>query len=243
MLDEDTSPEVEALMSPTQTQCVSEGIRSTHPERIESATMSEAGNAVDSTDPHTESMTSLEQRVHRLEDAVATLQDTRQLEERVVERLSRSAPVAAALPPPPPDSAGLLIDVGRRMLPAAVDVIQNEAATADAQARQGARTTRPAWFLVEVYAEARAMFHMYVDRRYRMTWVGRVVPLVLLGAILTSLMWFPFLSTLYTMSAMVGILLMKPIDLILAYFLFHVLRREACRYRETVPDLPPGLRA
>src|SRR5262245_46471515 len=77
---------------------------------------------------------SLEQRVRRLEDAVAQLQDTRLVEEHVLERL------AARLPPPPPpeptpvplpapapapasapaaapDPAAMIINAGRHLLP------------------------------------------------------------------------------------------------------------------------------
>jgi hypothetical protein len=193
-------------------------------------------------EPRPEAVASLEQRVRRLEDALATLQDTRQIEERVVERLSRAAPVASPVAVPASASAGLLIDVSRRMLPAAVDVIQNEAAAADAHARHAAAGPRPAWLLIDLYAEVRAMFYMYVDPRYRMTWVGRVVPFVLLAALLTSMLWFPFLSAAYQLSAFLGILLMKPIDLVLAFFLFRILGREAARYRATAPDLPAHLR-
>ena len=205
--------------------------------------MSEVGDAVGRAEPRPEGVASLEQRVRRLEDAVATMQDTRQLEERVVERLSRSAPIAAAVAPPPPNSAGMLIDVGRRMLPAAVDVIQNEAATADAHARHGARTTRPPWLFVEMYAEARAMLHMYTDPRYRMTWAARLIPLVLLAAILTSWLWVPFISLLDKVLDPLAVIIIKVIDLVLAYFLYKILTREAARYRATAPDLPPHLRS
>jgi hypothetical protein len=193
--------------------------------------------------PRHEEVASLEQRVRRLEDAVATMQDTRQLEERVVERLTRQAPVATPAAVAAPNSSGLLLEASRRLLPAAVDVIQAEARSADAQARHAnPQATRPAWLLVDTYAEVRAMFYMYVDPRYRMTWTGRVVPLVLLAAVLTSMFWFPFLGAAYQVSPFVGILLMKPIDLVLAFFLFRILGREARRYRETAPDLPPAIR-
>jgi hypothetical protein len=216
-------------------------VRSSEPAMMDGAAMTEAGDAVAGADPRLEVVTSLEQRVRRLEDAVATFQDTHQLEERVLERLSRSAPVAAPAAVPGPSSTGLLIDVGRRMLPAAVDVINSETAQADAHARQGPRSTRPAWLLVEMYAEARAMLHMYTDPRYRLTWAARLVPLVLLAAILTSWVWFPGMSVLASIP-IVPTVLIKAVDLVLAYFLYKVLTREAARYRATAPDLPSHLR-
>src|SRR5258708_19847072 len=44
----------------------------------------------------------LEQRVHRLEDAVANLQDTRSLEERVIKRVTHPPHRPNPPPPPPP---------------------------------------------------------------------------------------------------------------------------------------------
>jgi hypothetical protein len=129
------------------------------------------------------------------------------------------------------------------MLPAAVDVIQNEAATADAHVRQGGPATRPPWLLVEMYAEARAMLHMYTDRRYRMSWGARLVPLALCAAILTSWLWVPFISLLDKVFDPLAVVVIKVIDLVLAYFLYKVVTREAARYRATVPDPPPHLRS
>ena len=40
----------------------------------------------------------------------------------------------------------------------------------------------------------------------------------------------------------VGTLLEKVVDLLLAFVLFQVVHREATRYRTTSPDLPPSLR-
>jgi hypothetical protein len=201
-----------------------------------------AGDATAGAPPRDEVIASLEQRVRRLEDALAALQDTHQLEERVVERLARAAPAAQPVATPAADSSNMLLDAGRHLLPAAVKVFHAEARAADAHVRAGGQTTRPAWLLIDAYAEARAMVHMYLDPRYRMTWTGRVVPLVLLIAIITSSIWFPGLAAAASISPFLGVLLMKPVDLVLAYFLFRILGREARRYRETAPDLPSHLR-
>jgi hypothetical protein len=219
---------------------------------IEGTAMTEAGDAAESAPPRDEVIASLEQRVRRLEEALPALQDTSQLEERVVERLTKAAPPAQPLvapvatpapaPAAAPESASLLLDAGRRLLPAAVGVIHAEARAADAHARAGGQSVRPSWFLIDAYAEVRAMVHMYLDPRYRMTWVGRVVPWVLLAAILTSSIWFPVLPAAASVSPFLGVLLMKPVDLVLAFFLFRILSREARRYRETAPDLPAHLR-
>jgi hypothetical protein len=209
---------------------------------IDGATMTEAGNVAANGGLRAEELASIEQRVRRLEDAVATLQDTRPIEERVVERLRLTAPVASPVAAPAAGSANVLIDVGRRMLPAAMDVIQNEAAAADAQARDGTHATRPGWLLVDMYAEARAMLFMFIDRRYRMSWAGRLVPLVLFAAIITSWIWCPGAWTLSTVIDPLAVVYVKLVDLVLAYFLFKVLAREAARYRAAASGLPPPLR-
>ncbi len=83
------------------------------------------------------------------------------------------------------------------------------------------------------------MVRMFVDPRYNLGWLARLVPLVLLVAILTSLIWIP---GIHLMPDWIAQLVSKIIDLILAYFFFKILIREARRYRETAPDLPPSLR-
>src|SRR5205823_7659648 len=62
----------------------------------------------------------LEQRIRRLEDAVAGLQDTRQLEDRVVERVGRLRADSAR------DGANRMVLENRKLLPA-VEVIPSPA--------------------------------------------------------------------------------------------------------------------
>ncbi len=66
----------------------------------------------------------LEQRVRRLEDAVATLQDTGPLEERIVERVCRRLNRESA---PASQESGGVLKAGRQLLPAALDLIRNKA--------------------------------------------------------------------------------------------------------------------
>lgn len=191
-------------------------------------------------------VTALEDRVRRLEDVVASLQDTRPLEERVLEGLTARLERARGNPSDLANSAGLIIDAGRRLLPAAVGVLQEGVNAADAAAQAQARgstdSSRRPWLLFEVYAELRTMLRMYVDPRYRMGWQGRVLPVALLGAIVTSWFWLPGTATLGAISSALGTLYMKVFDLAIAFVLCKVVHREVQRYRETSPDLPPSLR-
>jgi hypothetical protein len=93
------------------------------------------------------------------------------------------------------------------------------------------------WLLWDTWAEARAIVRMFVDPRYRLSRSARVLPLVLLAAILTSGFWVPF-SSVYVL----GGWLVKAVDLLLAFLLFKWLGHEARRYRQTSPDLPANLR-
>jgi hypothetical protein len=79
---------------------------------------------------------------------------------------------------------------------------------------------------------------MFLDPRYQLPWSARVLPLVILAAILTSRFWVPGSSIPY----LGDWLLVKLVDLLLAFLLFKWLGHEARRYRQTSPDLPANLR-
>ena len=164
----------------------------------------------------------LEARVSRLEDAVAHLQDTSRLEERVVERVSSRLKESAAT------------NQGTTAFTAHAS---RHAGSADARPHTDNHflwRLRPAWFVSEAYAEARAIIHMYFDRRYRLSWQCKVIPLVLLFFFATSWFWIPFTSVLpwFIVSP-----INKTIELILAFLLFKFLSREASRYRAFLADL------
>jgi hypothetical protein len=129
-------------------------------------------------------------------------------------------------PPAGPSAAGAWLGAGQHVLQAAAQA-----------SLPGAAHARHAWLLAEALAEARAIVRMYLDPRYRLSWVGWLLPLVLLAAFFTSYYWVPFASV-----TVIGYLLNKLVDLLLAFVLFKVLTHEARRYRETAPDLPPTLR-
>jgi len=174
----------------------------------------------------------LEQRLRRLEDAVAELQDVRPLEERIVERVYRrlNHDRGAAVD----DSAGLL-KTGRQLLPAALDLIRTRADDAERQHVSSAGNLRRSWLLVDAYAELRTMLRMFLDPRYRPSWPARIVPLVLLALIMTSWIWLP--GTSFLPPSLMTIV-DKTIDIALAFLAFKILHREARRYREWVADLP-----
>jgi hypothetical protein len=86
---------------------------------------------------------------------------------------------------------------------------------------------------------------MYVDPRYRMTWVGRIVPPLLLVAFFLAyycVFMIPCVGVLLLASETLAYQVAKVLQLVIAFVLFKVLAHEARRYRETSPDLPSSLR-
>jgi hypothetical protein len=172
----------------------------------------------------------LEQRVRRLEDVVATLQDTRELEDRVVERVServgRNGLNGGRAP------TAILLDAGRRLLPAAREMLRS----ADASPGEVPATPpelRPPWLLYEYYLEMRAMLRMLLDPRYRLTWQARAVLLGVVPFILTSWWWMPGSSIPF-----IGSVADKVVDIFLAFLAYKVLARELVCYRQAVAGLP-----
>jgi hypothetical protein len=193
---------------------------------------------------------SLVQRVERLEDAVATLQDTHLMEDRIVERVSERFGIkqdATTSTVAAPDSTPAervpvenMVTAERHTAPAFnADPLSHGGDLAPPSVPSVVSDSGKApWLLVDVYNEFRTMLRMYVDFRYRVSWSARVLPMVLVSAILLSWLWVPGVAFLPTM---IGTVLDKTVDLILAFFLYKVLSREVRRYREALAKLPPVL--
>ena len=168
---------------------------------------------------------SLEARVARLEDVVASLQDTHHLEERVTERLSAKL---SAKRKKTDNSPSIILEAGRQLLPAALQTVREQTDVADVPS--GRPLQHHPWLLFDALAEARAMFRMYFDSRYRVSWIARITPL--LGCIMLLLSWF-LISGIW----LVGPIVDKVFDLVLAFVVYKVLHREVQSYRFAVADL------
>ena len=175
---------------------------------------------------------SLEQRVRRLEDALTLLQQQRAAEPRSLLPPAEPSPVA----PSQTTSTAVLLDVGKRLLGAATQAVVAAPMPVPSVAHPAERGGI-LWLLWDTWAEARIIVRMFVDPRYQLPWSARVLPLLLLAAILTSYYWIPG-----TTIPLLGSWLNKAVDLLLAFLLFKWLGHEARRYRQTSPDLPPSLR-
>jgi hypothetical protein len=162
----------------------------------------------------------LEERVRQLEDTVATMHDTRSLEERIADRVAER--MQGNVTHVPSSAAGILIDAEHHLFPAAADSISSEFPYS-----RGATTVdpgpRPPWLLLEIYEEFRAIYWMFLDSRYRLSWTGRIAPLAILFVLFSSWLFlggFPWS------------LIDKILSLVLIVFLYKVLSREARRYRQ-----------
>jgi hypothetical protein len=165
----------------------------------------------------------LEERVRQLEDTIAAMHDTRLLEERVAERVAER--IHGNLTPAPSSAAGILIDAGPHLFPVAADSMNNEFAYPGASTPVDSGR-RPPWLLLEIYEEFRAIYWMFLDPRYRLSWTGRIAPLAILFVLFSS--WL-FLGS-FPWS-----LIDKILSIVFIVVLYKVLSREARRYRQIAP--------
>ena len=188
--------------------------------------------------PVADTLSPLEQRIRRIEDALAHLLEQRTSETRVT---TTPAPPAPPPPPPamptPPAPTAALFDMGKRLLGAASHAVMQAPVPSPAAAPPSSVGGRALWLLWDTWAEARAIVRMFVDPRYQLPWSARILPLSLVAAIITSYYWMPG-----TTIPVLGTWINKAVDLALAFVLFKWLGHEARRYRQTSPDLPPNLR-
>ncbi|MGL4555095.1 MAG: hypothetical protein ACRC33_28350 [Gemmataceae bacterium] len=170
----------------------------------------------------------LEDRLSKLE---VTLTQLAQIEQRLKD--IQNAPVAAIAPPPmavataPSEKNSLLWSAASLLSPVA-GLLPSILTKGDPN------RSRDPFSLSETVAELRAMQRMFVDPRYSMSWLGRAAPLLLLAFLFPSV-WMPGATVLAWLVCPVG-------QLAVGFALFKILAREARRYREKAPDLPPSLR-
>jgi hypothetical protein len=193
--------------------------------------------AVATTEPPSDgpehAMEPLEQRVHRLEDAVAALQDTALMEERITERVvGRMNRKAAA------DGLALMDAECRTTASSSPAAPPADAAAASPPPV----TSKPSsWVITEVFREIRTLFAMFFDPRYHVSWSAMLALMLVAYVLVSHWLWtlWAFVPIVGVLSGpmawpFVGPLLDKTLGLIIALFAYKILSREMVRYREAL---------
>src|SRR5437016_3049343 len=108
--------------------------------------------------------TEVEQRLRRLESAVAALQDTQLMEERVADRVmqkSKRSPLTALR-----DTATVVVDAGKALVPTA--------------SKTTSGSDKSGWLLVDLWCEIRTFGTMLFDHRYPFSYAGRFGPVIII---------------------------------------------------------------
>lgn len=169
-------------------------------------------------DLHDDISVEVEQRLHRLEAAVTALKDTPLMEERVVDKV-----IQRLKKTPIKNLRDAVVTPEETKDPAAVPPPEEDhvetviSAVPEPKERRG-------WFLFELLGELRTMRQMTFDHRYQFSWIGRVAPIVIIT--IYVLLWWMIGSTFPF-----GII-ERLIDIVLIVLLYHILAREARRYRD-----------
>jgi hypothetical protein len=165
--------------------------------------------------PLERSLLELEGRVRALENTVAALGDTRQIEERVAERLSAQAPRVPV--------AAVIEAISAKPMPPAVKTMVGMA-TQPSTLRQVAQSS---WLAFDMFQEVVTVGRMLLDPHYHTAWSTRFFVIVFAIAIFVSGVWVP-------LSGMAGIgpIVEKLVNLLLGGVMFLALFCETRRYKE-----------
>lgn len=162
----------------------------------------------------------LEQRLAKLEQAVAQWPDASALQERLLRHLREEAPAAN----------GAWADKVQAEPPSLRprdDPSESRAAPPPVPAPPVAVSA--GWLLFDTWRELRLIARMFRDLRYRVRWFTWFIVLLFLPIILLSEWWFP-----PAWIPVIGGYLDKIMCVILAFVVYKALSREAKRYQATV---------
>jgi hypothetical protein len=194
-------------------------------------------------DPPNHLAESLEQRIHRLEDAVAALQDTQIMEERIMERVIGKVRTKKDV-----DGTGI-VEAERRTAAPRTPVPQAVATPVPpapsppppAPSVAGKRS----WVIIEVFRDIRTGLGMFFDPRYRASWSAYISLMILAYVLVSHWLWslwagVPLLGLLSVPIGIpvVGAILDKAVGLVFALFAFKCLAREMHRYKEAISGRP-----
>lgn len=168
----------------------------------------------------------LAERLQKLEKAMVELQDTQLLEDRIVERLKpRQEQIAvtpengtkAATAAEPPALAA-------QPAPAAVQTPPHVSPSPG----PGPQESSPPWLIFDIFNEVRNMVAMFFDIHYRVGWMSRTIAgfLICVLIFLPESLWVP----MYWIPGVYWVFI-NLVKLLVAFFVYKLLSREARRYQ------------
>jgi hypothetical protein len=184
----------------------------------------------------------LEERVRKLETAVADLEQSRLSEDAVADRVILKLRAMAGEPRVLPATPGVLLDDGE----SAALVVVPEAPVAEPAPPPTPPATPPSgvvlrppappapeqrrWFFTQLWAEIRLIARMYFDPHYR---VSRTTQLALPAILLLFAINYLVFAVTITIPV-VSPILERLVCIVLGVLAYKVLTRETARYREVL---------
>ncbi|MFO0852623.1 MAG: hypothetical protein U0871_29285 [Gemmataceae bacterium] len=153
-------------------------------------------------------METVDDRLRRLEQALATMQNTAVVEDVVAERVV----------------ARLTSTYDAGLMPALTEAVLPAMAAQAADAAAGGFWTR-----LQVFKELRLMARMYLDPRYRLSRTGQFGVPIVVGLMFLNYLTFNWVIAI-PLLPFVGTLAERTVLVVLAVVLYKVLAREAARY-------------
>jgi hypothetical protein len=166
----------------------------------------------------------LEMRIQRLEAAVTALQDTPLMEERVVEKVIQRL---KRMPIKSLRESTEAMNATNESTTVSPEDGQAPAPDLTISAAAGRTDRRRGWFLFDLWKELRTIGQMFFDHRYHFSWIGRIVPTVLITMYVAFWILIP--------PFLVFQIIERALDIAVIVILYFVLSREARMYRSAYP--------
>jgi hypothetical protein len=190
-------------------------------------------------EPEPDRMRTLEERLMKLEELLTRQEEMARAPVEVAEVAAPVAPLIAQAPVAAPMAT--VIDP-----PVAAVAPPADAPAADLLGSRWHWLILPTLFqgLKQGFNNVRLFLRMYVDPRYKMSWLGRLVPLAFLFFFVFSDWDWEILNIVFfwNMIPIFGSMIDKLLLIVFAWLTAKVLSREMRRYQQVVPDVPDALR-
>lgn len=169
----------------------------------------------------------MDARLRRIESALASMHETKSVEQRVQERVQQRVETVPAPAPPmampvPPE---VFFEAGKALLPGALRAVGNVTNPQNVSKKPGLLSAQ-SWLLTDLIQDLRIFGVMFFDMRFTPSWSVRIIPLACLVMIVLNYFLLTALPE-------------RVFDLVLVILGYKTLAREAIRYRSEISTLPP----